>query len=97
MSEIPGTGSQGSVGHEKSGGSQGSGQNGNPTNENDEKKSFHESPSLSENPGANSQGSVGHGKSEGSQGSGQNENIYDSISLPGNPGNAISPGHPGGN
>ena len=30
-------------------------------------------------------------------GSQENENIYDSISLPGNPGNAISPGHPEGN
>ena len=59
---------------------------------------------MSEKPGAGNGGSVGHGKSGGSQGSGQNgsqtnENIYESLPLPGNPGNedAISPGHPGGN
>ena len=102
--EYPGAGSQGSVGHGKSGSSQGSGQNGNQTNENDEEKPIPESPSLSEKPGAGNGGSVGHGKSGGSQGSGQNgsqtnENLYESLPLPGSPGNedAISPGHPGGN
>ena len=102
--EYPGAGSQGSVGHGKSGSSQGSGHNGNQTNENDEEKPLPQNSSLSEKPGAGNAGSVGHGKSGGSQGSGQNgsqtnENIYESLPLPGNPGNedAISPGHPGGN
>ena len=108
MLENPGAGSGGFVGHGKSGDSQGSGQNGNQTNENDEEKPIPQSP-LSEDPGAGSGGSVGHGKSGGSQGSGQkgsqtNENIYESLPLPGNPENdkdlkedAISHGHPGGN
>ena len=70
---------------------------------------IHENPFLSENPGPGSQGSIGHGKSGVSQGSGENgsqtnENIYENLSLPGNPGNAtglkedaISHGHLGGN
>ena len=57
--------------------------------------------SLRSQPGTLKEGSVGHGKSGGSQESGQNgnENIYESLLLPGDPGNedAISPGHPGGN
>ena len=72
MSEYPGAGSQGSVGHEKSEGSQGSGQNGNQTNVNNEKKPIHENPILSENSGTGSQGSVVDRKYEGSQGSGRN-------------------------
>ena len=71
-----GTLKEGSVGHGKSGGPQGSGQNEIQINEN-----IYESPTLSEYPGAGSQGSVGHGKPGGSQGSEQNgsqtnENIY---------------------
>ena len=81
----------------------------NQTNEKNEERPIPESPSLSENQGAGSQGSVGHGKPGGSQGSGPNgsqtnENIYESLPLPGNPGNDvelkeddISHGHPGGN
>ena len=45
LSENPGAGIQGSVGHGKSGGSQGSGQNGCQTNEN-----IYENPSLTGNP-----------------------------------------------
>ena len=97
------------LGHEKSGDSQGSGQNGNQTNENEEEKPIPESPVLSENQGASIGGSVGHGNPGDSQGSEQNgsqtnENIYESLPLPENPGNgkdlkedAISHVHPGGN
>ena len=62
-----GTPKEGSVGHGKSGGPQGSGQNGIQINEN-----IYESPSLSEYPGAGSQGSQGSGQN----GSQTNANIY---------------------
>ena len=89
---------EGPVGLGKSGGSQGSGQNGSQTNGNDEEKSIpREGPSLSENPGSkNEEDSVSHGKSGGSlksqtgtpQGNGIqiNENIYESPNLSEYPG-----------
>ena len=94
---------EGSVGLGKSGDPQGSGQNG-ANNEEDSVSHGKSGGSLRSQPGTLKEGSVGHGKSGSSQESGQNgnqtnENIYESLPLPGDPGNedAISPGHPGGN
>ena len=78
-------------------------------NEEDSRSHGKSGGSLRSQPGTLKGGSVGHGKPGGSQGSGPNgsqtnENIYESLPLPGNPGNDvelkeddISHGHPGGN
>ena len=82
---------------------------GNPNNGEDTVNHGKSGGSLRSQSGNLKEGPVGIGESEGSQGSGQNgnqtnENIYESLSLPGNSGHdkelnedAISHGHPGGN
>ena len=82
MSENSGAGSQGSVGHGKSGGSQGSGQNGIQVNEN-----IYESPSPTEYPG--SQGS-------GQNGNQTNENDEEKSIGAGSQGSVVGHGKSGG-